>query len=144
MSIVKDGKPSDIADRIRATAEDLVELVTAQVKLVRLELLGDARALGRRLTRLAIFIPLVILGYAFVAAAGAWALATKLGLIWSLLLFGGVHLGVGIWGLVRAGRSLGEVKVLDRSREEMERSIERVAAPAPPARSLPGIAKDQR
>jgi hypothetical protein len=139
MSIVRDGKTTDIADRLRATAEDLVELVTAQVKLVRLELLGDARALGRRLTRLAIFIPIVVLGYAFVAAAGAWALSTRLGLGWSLLLFGGVHLVVGIWGLVRAGRSLGEVKVLDRSREEIERSIERVATPPPPPRSLPGL-----
>jgi hypothetical protein len=139
MSIVRDGKTTDIADRLRATAEDLVELVTAQVKLVRLELLGDARALGRRLTRLAIYIPVLVLGYAFVVAAAAWALAARLGLGWSLLLFGAVHLVVGIWGVSRAGRALGEVKVLDRSREEIERSIERVAAPPPPSRSLPGL-----
>jgi hypothetical protein len=127
--IIKDAK-TDIADRLRATAEDLVELVTAQVKLGRLELLADARALGRRLTRLAIYLPLLVLGYGFLAAALAWALAKVIGLGWALLALGALHAAVGAWGVVRATSSLREVKVLDRSREELERSIERVGGPA--------------
>jgi hypothetical protein len=134
MATNRDGK-SDIADRLRATAEDLVELVAAQVKLVRVELLADARALGVHLTRLAIYVPLLVLGYAFLAGAAAWALAAPLGLPLALALIGAVHVSVGLWGVVRASRSLGAVRVLDRSREEAERTIEAVvpaAAPAPP------------
>jgi hypothetical protein len=138
MAIIKDGK-TDIADRLRATAEDLVELVSAQVKLVRLELLGDARAVGRRLTRFAIYLPLLVLGYGFLAAAASWGLAHYLGVGWALALVGAVHVLVGSWGVVRAARSLGEVRVLERSGEEIERSLERVAPVA--ARSSTDIAK---
>jgi hypothetical protein len=100
-SLVKDSK-TDIAERIRTTAEDLVELVTAQVKLVRLELLADARELGARLTRVAIFIPVALIGYGFLAAAGVWALGKVIGLTFSLLAVGAAHLAVGAWGVVRA------------------------------------------
>jgi hypothetical protein len=126
MAIIKDGK-SDIADRLRATAEDLVDLVTAQVKLVRVELLADARALGVHVTRLVIFIPLLVLGYGFLAGSAAYALAARLGLPLALALIGGLHFLVGIWGVVRASRSIGSVRVLDRSREEAERTLEAVA-----------------
>jgi hypothetical protein len=123
---VKDTK-TDIAERIRTTAEDLVELVTAQVKLVRLELLADARELGSRVTRIAIYVPIIVIGYAFLVAGGAWALASRIGLLWALLAVGALHLGVGVLGLVRALRSVREVKVLDRSREELERGARRLA-----------------
>jgi tetrahydromethanopterin S-methyltransferase subunit E len=118
MPIVKDGK-TDLADRLRTTAEDLVELVTAQVKLVRLELLGDARTLGSKIAKLAFFIPLAVLGYGFLAAALAWVLAAPLGLGWALALVGAVHLAGGVWGVMRVSRSLGRVKVMERSREEL-------------------------
>jgi hypothetical protein len=129
MAIIKDGK-SDIADRLRATAEDLVDLVTAQVKLVRVELLADLRAMGVHLARLAIFVPLLVLGYAFLAGAVAWALAPRLGLPLALALIGALHVCIGIWGVVRASRSIGAVRVLDRSREEAERTLEAVVPTA--------------
>src|SRR5687768_2667130 len=97
----RDGK-SEIAERLRETAEDLMELVAAQVKLMRLELVGDARSLGLRLVRVAIFLPLAVLGYGFAAAGGAWALGTVIGFGWSFALFGVVHAAVGGWGLYRA------------------------------------------
>jgi hypothetical protein len=125
MGIGRDGR-SEIAERLRDTAEDLMELVSAQVKLLRLELLGEARLLGTRLVRLIIFLPLAVLGWGFLAAAGAWALGTHIGLGWSLLLFGVVHAVVGGWGLARAARSFRQVKVLDRSRDELERSLKAI------------------
>jgi hypothetical protein len=121
----KDGR-SEIAERLRATAEDLVELVTAQVKLTKLELVADARQLGSRLARLAIFVPLVILGYAFGAGAGAYALGTRIGFGWSFALFGVVHAAVGAIGVIRVGRTFRQVRVLDRSRDELERSLKTV------------------
>jgi hypothetical protein len=134
MPSAKDGK-SEIAERLRATAEDLVELVTAQVKLMKLELVADARHMGARLARLAIFVPFVILGYAFAAGAGAYALGTRIGFAWSFALFGVVHAAVGTFGVIRAARTLRQVRVLDRSRDELERSLKTVTpalAPIPP------------
>jgi hypothetical protein len=126
MPFGRDGK-SEIAERLRETAEDLMELVSAQVKLLRLELLGDARLLGARLVRVAIFLPLAVLGWGFLAASGAWALGTRIGFGWSLALFGVVHAAAGGWGLARAARSLKQVRMLDRSRDELERSLKAIA-----------------
>jgi hypothetical protein len=134
MSQSREGK-KEIAERLRETAEDLMDLVAAQVKLIRLELLGDARNLGARLTRIAVFLPLACIGYTFLAAAGAYALGTVIGFGWSFALVGAVHTGVGAWGLTVAARTLREVRVLDRSREELELSLktvpEAITAPAP-------------
>jgi hypothetical protein len=126
MGIGRDGR-GDFAERLRDTAEDLMELVAAQVKLLRLELLGDARLLGARLVRVAVFLPLAVLGWGFLMAAAAWALGTRVGFGWSLALFGVVHAAAGGIGLARAARSLRQVKVLDRSRDELERSLKAIA-----------------
>jgi hypothetical protein len=136
MAIIKDGK-SDIADRLRATAEDLVDLVTAQVKLVRVELLADVRAMGVHLARLAIYIPLLVLGYAFLASAAVWVLAAQIGMPLAMALMGALHVLVGIWGIVRASRSIAAVRVLDRSREEAERTLEAVVPAVSPTPRLP-------
>jgi hypothetical protein len=139
MPFGRDGK-SDIAERLRETAEDLMELVAAQVKLTRLELVGDARALGVRLVRVAIFLPLAVLGYGFAAAGGAYALGTRIGFGWSFALVGVIHAAAGGWGLAHAARMFRQVKVLDRSREELDRSIKSVApALAEPASVMPPV-----
>jgi hypothetical protein len=133
----KDGKP-EIADRLRATAEDLMDLVAAQVKLLRLELLGDVRSLSTRLLRMAVFLPLLTIGYAFLAGAAAFALGAVIGLGWSFALFGVVHAIAGAVGMIAATRALRETRVLDRSRSELTRSLESVPAaittPAPAER----------
>lgn len=137
MAFGRDGK-SEIAERLRETAEDLMELIAAQVKLLRVELSGDARLLGARLVRVAIFLPLAVLGWGFLAAAGAWALGTRIGFGWAFAIVGLVHAAAGGWGLARAARSLGQVRVLDRSRDELERSLKAIAPPDAPAVTPPG------
>jgi hypothetical protein len=126
MSTARDSR-SDIADRLRETVEDLVELVTAQLRLTRMELRGDARAVGGKVAKLAVFVPLLVLGYGFLAGAGAWALATRIGLPWALAAVGALHVIAGGWGVVRVARSFREIRVLDRSHDELERSLQRVA-----------------
>lgn len=121
---------NEIGERIRATAEELVSLVNAQIRLARLELSADAKTLGTRLARMAVFVPLVLLGYAFVMAALVAALRPALGLIGALLLIGGVNLAVGIFGCVRLSGSLRSVRMLDRSRGSIEKSVGEVAAAA--------------
>jgi hypothetical protein len=137
MRPTRDGK-TEIAERLRATAEDLVDLVAAQVKLLRIELLGDARSLSTRLVRVAVFLPLLCIGWAFLAGAGAFALGTVIGFGWSFAVVGLGHAIAGAAGLVVATRALRETRVLDRSRDELTRSLKTVpaaiaAAPAPAA-----------
>jgi hypothetical protein len=141
MPLGRDGK-SDIAERLRETAEDLVELVAAQVKLMRLELLGDARILGARLVRLAIFLPLTVLGYSFLVGAGTYLLGTRIGFAWSFAGVGVVHAAIGTWGLVRAARAVRQMKVLDRTSEELERSLRSVPPAIAPV--LPPSSADRR
>jgi hypothetical protein len=129
MPMGRDGK-SEIAERLRETAEDLMELVAAQVKLMRLELLDDARNLGVRLARVALFLPVAFLGYALLAGAGAYALGTVIGLGWALAAVGTVHAVAGGWGLLHATRTLRQVRVLDRSRDELDRSLKTVTPAA--------------
>ena len=74
----------------------------------------------------AVFLPLAVLGYTFLAGAGIYALASRIGMGWALAAVGGVHLLVGGWGLTRAARSLRQVRMLDRSREELDRSLKAV------------------
>jgi hypothetical protein len=134
MRQTRDAK-TEIAERLRATAEDLVDLVAAQVKLLRVELLGDVRSLSTRLVRVAVFLPLLCIGYAFVAGAGAFALGTVIGFGWSFAAIGLVHALAGAAGLIVASRALRETRVLDRSRDELARTLETVpaaiTAPAP-------------
>src|SRR4051812_44264159 len=125
MAIGRDGR-GDIADRLREAVEDLVELVTAQLRLTRMELREDARALGGRLGKLALFAPLLVIGYCFLVTAAAYALSARIGLPLALALVGAVHVVVGGWGVLAVSRGLRRVRVLDRSREELERSLQRV------------------
>jgi hypothetical protein len=107
-----------LGDRLRDMAEDLVALVTAQLKLTRLELLGDARTLGARLARIAICAPLLLLGFGFIMTALVVALAPRLGWIGSLLLVAALNIGVGAWGCYRAVRAVAGFRVLDRTSDD--------------------------
>jgi hypothetical protein len=107
-----------------------MELVAAQVKLVRLELHADARNLGARLARVAVFLPLAFLGYALLTGAAVHALTSLIGLGWALVALGAVNALVGGWGLFHATRTLRQVRVLDRSRDELARSLETVTPAA--------------
>jgi uncharacterized membrane protein YqjE len=132
MNTPRDGR-SDIADRLRDMADDLVELVGAQLRLTRLELQGDARAVGARLARLAALAPLVLVGYACVAGALVVVLARPFGLAGSLLIVGVAQLAVGIGACLGAARALRRVRFLDRSREELRSTVAAVGAPTPRA-----------
>ncbi len=89
----------DIANRLRETASDLVELVTGQLKLMRLELLADARAMGARLGRLAICAAVALIGYACLIAALVMALAARLGLAGALVIVGASQILAAAWGI---------------------------------------------
>ena len=117
----------DLADRLRETAEGLVDLVTAQLRLMRLELLADARALGSQLLKLAVFAGLLAFAYALLLGLVVVAIARWLGLPVALALVGTIHLGIGLAGALRTLGAMRQVRLFDRSREIMTKGAERAA-----------------
>ena len=61
------------------TAEELADLFAAQIKLAHLELSLDLRLALKRVARIALFIPPLVVGYAFAMAALSSFLATYCG-----------------------------------------------------------------
>lgn len=122
----RDGK-GEIADRFRQTAEHLIELTAAQLRLARLELLGAAKSAGVHTAEAMVFGMVLAVGYGCLVAGTALALARSLGTVMSLLLLGGVHIAVAGLGLYRTIRALRRIRMLDRSRDELGRSVDRLA-----------------
>ena len=111
-----------LTDRLRDTADGLVDLVRAQIKLVRLELLDDARAVSTRLLRLLGFGLALVCGWGFLNAAGAVALSRHLGLTGALLVVGAGNIVLGLGGCLQGMRAFRRIRLLDRSRGELARN----------------------
>src|SRR6478672_445851 len=103
---------------ITKLADGLGKLVTEHITLARLELAEDARNVGGNLARVAIFVPFVLVGYAFICGAIAVLLARWLTLGGSLALIGLLNAGAGAWGLSRAASRLKASRMMDDSMKE--------------------------
>ena len=80
----------------------IARLLDTRVRLVRLELVGHEHPVLSRLSTLIVYGPLVLIGYAFLVAAIALAVATAIGWGLALVVVGAVHVGAGLWGIRRA------------------------------------------
>jgi hypothetical protein len=92
--------------------QPITRLLATQVRLVRLELVGDEHPSLSRIGTLILYVPVLLVGYAFMLAALAWRLAIAMGWIAALLTIGIVHLALGTWGVLRA-RSTATAKSYD-------------------------------
>ncbi len=77
-------------------------LLATQLKLFRLDLVGQDHPALVRVGALLIFGPFLLVGYAFALAAAVRILAIRLGWGVGLLLIGLIHLAVGAWGMKRS------------------------------------------
>jgi hypothetical protein len=102
--------------------DGLGRLVADHLQLARIELGEDARAVGKQLAKVLSFVPLLVVGHAFVCAAVAAALSTFVGWTGSLLLVGVANLGLGILGVVKASRALTHQPVMTESLSALEES----------------------
>jgi hypothetical protein len=119
-----------IAHLIGRMAEGLGTLVTDHLTLAKLELVGDAKAVGGEVGKLAAFVPFVVVGYGLLCASAAAALAPTLGLAGALLAVGGANLVAGGFGIARAVSRLKGRPMLSESLNEINRSASVLAAPA--------------
>jgi uncharacterized membrane protein YqjE len=117
-----------LASVAKDAAGDLLDLLGAQIRLVRAELSGEVRAGLSRLARVALFAPIVIVGYAFGMAALAALLAPEWGWPLSLAALAGFQLLVGVWGVMWSLRRLARVRLLHRTADEAAETVRRIEA----------------
>jgi uncharacterized membrane protein YqjE len=112
----------------RDAAEDLVDLVSAQIRLARLEVSADLRQALKRLARLALFLPPLVVGYAFAMAALASWLGTRWGHPIALGAVAALQLVVAGVGILWSLSALRRARLLDRPGAELAEGVQRTLA----------------
>jgi hypothetical protein len=121
-----------LAAAVARITDAVSRLMSEHLALARVELRDDARAFGLAAARIAVFVPLIVVGYAFLCAAVATALAMWIGLGWALLLVGLLNVFAGALGVFVAAVRLKGREVLEDTRVEVSRSAEALAEASRP------------
>ena len=106
------------------TAEELADLFAAQIKLAHLELSLDLRLALKRVARIALFIPPLVVGYAFAMEALASFLTGYCGRLVALTSVGALQIAVAGIGLQRALSALRRTPILERTGAEMTGNVQ--------------------
>ncbi|HYX93301.1 MAG TPA: phage holin family protein [Myxococcaceae bacterium] len=121
-----------LAAALARITDAVSRLMAEHLALARVELREDARVFGLAATRIAVFVPLIVVGYAFICGAVAVALAAWIGTGWALLVVGLLNVIAGALGAYAAAARLRGREVLDETRVEVTRSAEALAAASRP------------
>ncbi len=108
--------------------EQLADLLAAQIKLAHLELSVDLRLALKRVGRLALFVPPLLVGYAFAMAALASFLATYCGRLAALGSIAALQIAVGGIGLERTLAALRRTPILQRTSADVTNGVQRTMA----------------
>ncbi len=106
------------------TAEELADLFSAHIKLAHLELSRDLRLALKRAVRIALFIPPLLVGYAFAMAALAAFLSGYCGRLAALGSVAALQIAVGGIGLRRTLSTLRQTPILERTGVEMTGNVQ--------------------
>ena len=110
------------------TAQELADLFAAQIKLAHLELSLDLRLALKRVTRIALFIPPLVVGYAFAMAALSSFLAAYCGRLAALGSVAALQIAVAGIGLQRALSALRRTPIWERTGADLTSSVRRSLA----------------
>lgn len=116
-----------LASLVARLTDGLTRLVAQHLTLARAEMEEDARMVGASLARIAVFVPFVLVGYGFLCAALAVALAPWMSIAGSLALVGGLNLVGGLVGVARSASRLKSHRVMDETKTEINRSVSALA-----------------
>jgi hypothetical protein len=112
-----------MADLVVQLVGDLANLFAQHVALAKLELRDSARTVGKGVAILAAVAPLVVVGYAFLNAALALALARWMPLAGSVALMGLLNVLAGAVGVAVAARAFRR-PLLEETVDELERTAD--------------------
>ena len=105
------------------TIEELADLLAAQIRLAHLELSVDLRLALKRVARLALFVPPLVVGYAFAIAALTSILATYCGRLAALGSIAALQIAAGGIGLQRALAALRRTPILERTSADVTSGV---------------------
>jgi len=108
--------------------EELADLLAAQIKLAHLELSVDLRLALKRVERLALFVPPLVVGYTFAMAALASFMAAYCGRLAALGSVAALQIAVGGIGLQRALAALRRTPILERTSADVTSGVQRTMA----------------
>jgi uncharacterized membrane protein YqjE len=97
-------QPPGVTDLVAKLVDGLGQLIAQHVTLARIELGEEARTVSRSLGTLALFTPLLVVGYAMLCFGVAFALVPLLSLSGAVLLVGAVNVvagGLGLWRVIK-------------------------------------------
>ena len=123
------------------TAEELAELFSAHIKLAHLELSRDLRLAVKRVGRIALFIPPLLVGYASAMAALAAFLSGYCGRVAALASVAALQMAVGGIGLRRTLSTLRRTPILERTGAEVTGDVQAAMAVLSEPRSAPAISR---
>ena len=124
-----------LASHLSELVQAFSELIAQHLKLAQAELRDDAKVVGAQVAKVAIFAPLILLGYALLNVALALWLRRHLPVEAAFGVVGGVNLLGGALGVWAGLRQLSKAEPLSLSRRQLDESA-KVVRPAPPAPQL--------
>lgn len=118
-----------LGNEVRDLVDAFSELVTQHVRLAQLELKQDARFVGMRVGVIAVFAPLILVGYCFLCIGLALALRRFVGDELAFVLVGVLNLVIAAIGIGVAGRQLSNHKMMTATQLELQTSSAMVLPP---------------
>jgi uncharacterized membrane protein YqjE len=132
----KEGERPGVTDLVSRLVDGLGQLLAQHVALARIELGEEARSVARALGTMALFVPLLVVGYAMLCFGLAFALSPLLGTPGAVALVGGMNLVAGGAGLWRV-RSTLRRPALESTTEAFRESAHALASQT--RREVPGV-----
>ena len=109
-----------LADHFRELVDALSDLFAKHLKLARVELKEDVRAIGTNVGKIVAFVPLLLVGYGLLMVGAALFLHRFLPADVAFLIVAAVNLAVGGVGIVVALKKLQARQVMDDTKAEIE------------------------
>lgn len=115
-------EPPKLAALTRTTLEAFFDLLSAQLRLAKVEAVHDARVFFGSALKVAVFLPLLFVGYLFFCAALTSVLVRWMGWPAALAVVASVNLIVGAIGCVVMIRRMTKVNVMETTVTALETS----------------------
>jgi uncharacterized membrane protein YqjE len=107
------------ADHLKAVVESFAALLEGHIRLFKLELAEDAKVIGVQVGKIVAFVPLILVGYAFLCGALAVFLQRWMDPALSYLTVGLLNVVGGALGIMLAAKAMQKRGVLEGTRREV-------------------------
>ncbi|MCG5053997.1 MAG: phage holin family protein [Myxococcales bacterium] len=131
-----------VAALARSSFESLVDLLSAQIKMAKVEMARDARLVLRRALTVSVCLPLIFAGCLALSAAVVALLMRVMPAAAALAVVGGLEVLLGVFGTLVMITRMRRTEALDRTKGEVNRSVEEVGSALSPGSPQKTLRKD--